>query len=110
MKYLSIVLFSLLIFSCKSESKAKVLSAVEIINKSINVSGGKLFDNSIIQFDFRNNYYSAWRQKGKFGLTRATGNDTITFIDKLTNVYEFPAEKIIEITTNNAIELFKIKV
>ena len=30
-------------------------------------------------------------------------------IDKLTQVYEIPAEKIIEITTNNAIELFKIK-
>jgi hypothetical protein len=27
----------------------------------------------------------------------------------LTQVYEIPAEKIIEITTNNAIELFKIK-
>jgi TatD DNase family protein len=31
-------------------------------------------------------------------------------IDKLTNIYEIPAEKIIEITTHNAIELFKIKV
>ncbi|MBL6877439.1 MAG: TatD family hydrolase, partial [Flavobacteriaceae bacterium] len=31
-------------------------------------------------------------------------------IDKLTEVYEIPAEKIIEITSSNAIELFKIKV
>jgi TatD DNase family protein len=31
-------------------------------------------------------------------------------IDKLTEVYEIPAEKIIEITSNNAIELFKIRV
>ena len=31
-------------------------------------------------------------------------------IDKLTDVYEIPAEKIIKITTNNAFELFKIKV
>ena len=31
-------------------------------------------------------------------------------IDKLTEVYEIPAKKIIEITSTNAIELFKIKV
>jgi hypothetical protein len=31
-------------------------------------------------------------------------------IDKLTDIYEVPAKKIIEITTGNAIELFKIKV
>jgi TatD DNase family protein len=31
-------------------------------------------------------------------------------IDKLTDIYEVPAKKIIEITTSNAIELFKIKV
>jgi TatD DNase family protein len=31
-------------------------------------------------------------------------------IDKLSKIYEIPAKKIIEITTRNAIELFKIKV
>ncbi|MEO8933765.1 MAG: DUF6503 family protein, partial [Xanthomarina sp.] len=41
-----------------------------IINKSIEVSGGKLFDISNIAFDFRDKHYQAKRNHGDFSLER----------------------------------------
>ena len=50
MKYLYLVLFGLMLFSCKEEKAEIKLSADEIVTKSIEKSGGEAFDNSIIRF------------------------------------------------------------
>lgn len=72
MKYLSIVLLAFTLFSCKTEKKTKVLSANEIINKSIEVSGGEKFENSTLKFNFRDRFYYASRFKNEFALMRIT--------------------------------------
>ncbi|WP_282042957.1 DUF6503 family protein [Winogradskyella flava] len=84
MKYISIVLISFVILGCKTESKTKVLSADDIINMSIKISGGDKFKNSILQFDFRNMHYAAKRNQGRFVFSRTfeKENESITdFID-----------------------------
>lgn len=73
MKYFSIVLMGLIVFNCKNETKNSdtiALKATEIIDKTIEVSGGSNFENSVIQFDFRAITYKAKREKGKFELSR----------------------------------------
>lgn len=54
------------IYSCGKEVK----DVDEIVNKSIAVSGGNLFENSSIEFDFRDKYYKAIRNNGKFQYER----------------------------------------
>lgn len=86
MKYLSIILFAFLIVSCENETKTIALSADEILDESINVSGGDLFSSSDITFEFRGNHYAAYRNKGKFSLVRVIGDDSVNLIfDSLTN-------------------------
>ena len=58
--------FSILILNCKQEEK----DANAIINKSIEVSGGNLFEKSNINFDFRDKHYKAIRYNGKFRYER----------------------------------------
>jgi hypothetical protein len=63
----------LIVFNCKNETKNSdtiALKATEIIDKTIEVSGGNNFENSVIQFDFRAITYKAKREKGKFELSR----------------------------------------
>ena len=72
MKYLSIVLFSVVILGCKNESTEKALTADEIIYKSIELAGGNKFEKSIIEFDFRDRHYYAKRKSGDFSLMRIT--------------------------------------
>ena len=84
MKYLSIALLTLLVLSCKSEVDTKSLSAAEIIDKSIVVSGGERFKSSLIKFIFRDRSYVAKRLKGQTSMVRMfiDNNDTITdFLD-----------------------------
>ncbi|WP_138433600.1 DUF6503 family protein [Winogradskyella algicola] len=85
MKYLYLVLFGLMLFSCKDEKQVINLTADEIISKSIEKAGGKAFDNSVIRFNFRNKFYVARRNKGQFSLIRMfkDGNDSV--FDLLTN-------------------------
>ncbi|BAO77712.1 DUF6503 family protein [Winogradskyella sp. PG-2] len=61
MKYLSLVLITFSLFGCKNETKEEVLSANEIVNKSIEDFGGKIFDRNavIIKFDFRDIHYKS---------------------------------------------------
>lgn len=78
-----------MIVSCKNEKKEdekKTLSATEIINKSIEISGGDTFENSIIKFNFRDIDYSARRDKGLFEFTRlSVENEGDSISDILTN-------------------------
>jgi hypothetical protein len=85
MKYLLSLLIGVMLFNCKNESKTMVLDAQGIINKSIEVSGGKQFESSVIRFNFRDKYYVARRDKGNYSLIRmfADGKDSV--FDLLTN-------------------------
>ena len=85
MKYLSIVILVLLIISCKNKSKTQRLSANEIINKSIEVSGGELYNQSDISFDFRDIKYKAKRNGSLFVFTRTIFQDKDTIFDVLNN-------------------------
>lgn len=84
MKYYFVLIFGLLLFNC-NEKVAKAIDANSIIDKSIQVAGGKKVDSSVIEFTFRDIRYKAKRNKGVFLLTRmmAKGNDSI--VDLLSN-------------------------
>ncbi len=78
MRLMFLVILSLTLFSCKNESTSRndnLLSAEEIVNKAIEVSGGNAFSNSEIHFDFRDISYSAIRNNGLFRLERFFKND-----------------------------------
>jgi hypothetical protein len=85
MKYLSLVLIAFVVLSCKNKTKEKVLSADEIVNKSINVSGGDKFENSDISFEFRDVIYTAVRMNGNFSLTRMFNMGEDVVIDTHSN-------------------------
>lgn len=72
----------LLIFlaSCKTESKKK-LSAQEIIDKSIAVSGGKLYNKKQVSFLFRDKKYIAEYNNEKVILKRITFTDSLKITD-----------------------------
>lgn len=74
-------------FNCKENDKeiSKPLSAEAIIAKSIEVSGGKLFDHSNISFDFRDIHYTANRDHGKFQLERQIKDSLSVIRDVLNN-------------------------
>ncbi|MDT0557455.1 DUF6503 family protein [Ichthyenterobacterium sp. W332] len=84
MRYL-VVIFSLVLFACNEKPKSKSLSADDIVNKSIAISGGEKFGNSKIEFDFRDKHYLAKRSKGNFILTRAFKIDEDSVFDILSN-------------------------
>ncbi|WP_299368478.1 DUF6503 family protein [Winogradskyella sp.] len=85
MKHIYVILLVFLVFGCKQETKTEKLSAQDIVNKSIETSGGKTFENSVIRFDFRDKYYVARRNKGNFSLIRIFSNDKDSVFDLLTN-------------------------
>lgn len=74
------LLISLLVFSCAESPK----DASVIVDKSIDVSGGKIIEKSIIDFDFRNRHYKATRKNGLFEYERQF-QDSITVINDVLN-------------------------
>ncbi len=84
MKYLSIILFAFLVVSCKNETAPKSMSAEEIINKSIEVSGGENIGNSEIFFGFRDKTYMAKRKRDEFLLVRMFEENK----DSITDIYD----------------------
>ncbi|MGC1631716.1 MAG: DUF6503 family protein [Gelidibacter sp.] len=74
-------------FNCKEKENqiAKTLSAEDIIKKAIEVAGGKLFDHSQIDFDFRDIHYTAIRTNGKFQLERHFKDSLSDIKDVLSN-------------------------
>lgn len=75
-----LILLLILFFSCKNESK-KELSAQEIIDKSIEVSGGKLHNKKKVSFLFRGKKYIAENRNGKKILKRITFTDSLKITD-----------------------------
>lgn len=82
-----IVMVLLSFFNCKEKEKqnSELASADGIIEKSIDVAGGKLFDHSGISFDFRDTHYKAIRDKGKFQLMRYFKDSLSEIKDVLSN-------------------------
>ena len=74
-------------FNCKDKEIkiATTESAEDIVNKSIEVYGGDLFDNSQIDFDFRDIHYQAIRNNGKFQLERHFKDSISEIRDVLSN-------------------------
>ncbi|PWI29163.1 deoxyribose-phosphate aldolase [Flavobacteriaceae bacterium LYZ1037] len=72
------------ILSCKNQ-KTTVLNANEIINKSIDVSGGETFDASTIAFNFRDKHYIAKRNNGIFQLVRQYKDSIFNVKDVVSN-------------------------
>lgn len=73
-----IILFGMI--SCKQKEATKI-SAQDIVDKSIAVSGGDLYKTSDISFDFRDRKYILQRIDGKKILKRIKKNDTLDIVD-----------------------------
>lgn len=79
--YVKLLILSTFALSCSS--KQDELTASMIIAKSIEASGTNKFNNSIVQFDFRNHTYKSDLACGKNALERLTTSDTTITQDKL---------------------------
>lgn len=74
--------FILIITSCKPE---KTLTAQDIIDKTIMVSGGEKFKTSTISFDFRDMHYKAIRNNGVYQYERIFNDSLGEIRDVLSN-------------------------
>ncbi len=81
-KLLLIAIVAVLFVSCKKEN---VFSAQKIVDKSIEVSGGKKIDNATIDFNFRNRHYKAKRSNGAYQLERKFSDSINVIKDVLSN-------------------------
>ena len=96
MKNYILLLFIVVFFGCKKENATsktsniesieKALTADEIIDKSIEVSGGENFKKSSLKFEFRDVYYQALRKNHEFLLVRVLVKDNDSIFDMLSNV------------------------
>lgn len=80
MKRILILILSLCVFACK-EKEEKQLSAQEIVDKSIAISGGQLYLNHDTSFKFRNSVYVSQNNDGKKTLKRISKLDSLTITD-----------------------------
>ena len=101
MKCISALALFFLLFNCKNEAKleeSKTLTANEIVNKSIAVSGGNRYESSGTKFLFRDIEYFFYRNKGIYRFERRF-TDSLTLIhDVLSNTgFERTREGIKEI-------------
>lgn len=78
------ILLVVFAFGCKEEVK-KEITAQEIIDKSIEVCGGELFQNHLVSFDFRDSHYISEMKGKKETLTRIIKNDTLHLKDVRTS-------------------------
>lgn len=75
------IVLVLVVMSCKRKNKQ--LTAQQIVDKSITICGGDLYEHSIVSFDFRElKYVSEYRGSQKI-LKRILENDTISLVDIL---------------------------
>lgn len=80
MNKIYLVLLLCVAVACKSEEE-KPLTAQEIVDKSIEVCGGQLFEDQLVSFDFRDRHYISEMQGKKKTLTRVLKNDTTDIKD-----------------------------
>ncbi len=82
MKNLITALIVLFVVSCK-EKEATTLSSQNIVDQSITVSGGELYQRSNISFKFRDRKYMSEIKDNKKVLQRSTKNDSAIILDIL---------------------------
>lgn len=80
MKKILVPLLLLLSLACKEKQKAP-LTAQEIVDKSIDDSGGILFEDHTVSFEFRDRTYVSENDKGKKVLKRIFQVDSVTITD-----------------------------
>ncbi len=89
MKYVLIIILSLLFFSCndikQNVRQTEKMEPSLLINQSIRAAGLHLLTNSDIAFTFRDVRYSASRFNGQFSLLRRFEKGNQLVIDSLTN-------------------------
>jgi len=83
MRTLLLGAIALFIVSCGET--AEDLNAESIIAKAIETSGGATIDTSLIAFQFRDKFYRADRNNGRFKLERCTDAACKDTLDQLTN-------------------------
>lgn len=83
MKKLLIILLVVLGVSCKEEMKP--MNAQQIVDRSIFVCGGELYNNAKIRFDFRDRSYISEQKGKKKTLKRILKNDTLSLLDVYTS-------------------------
>jgi len=80
------ILYSLILMfvvtSCKQE---KTLTAQDIVDKAIEVSGGEKFKTSTISFDFRDKHYKAIRNSGVYQYERVFNDSLGKIRDVISN-------------------------
>lgn len=81
-RILSLILL-VIVISCKQEPK-KELTAQDIVNKSIEDSGGKLFETHEVTFDFRDLKYRSENIDGNRVYTRTRDLDSVVVKDIMT--------------------------
>ncbi|MFD2098402.1 DUF6503 family protein [Flagellimonas iocasae] len=80
MKRILVPLLLLLSLACKEKPKAP-LTAQEIVDKSIDDSGGILFEDHTVSFEFRDRTYVSENDNGKKLLKRIFQVDSVTIMD-----------------------------
>ncbi|QMU28233.1 DUF6503 family protein [Adhaeribacter radiodurans] len=86
--YQSYLSFLLLLIACQSSPNQTEMATdkvQEIIDKAIEVHGGKKFEKVNLAFDFRGRHYEAQRQAGSFTYTRSFTDSTGQVKDVLKN-------------------------
>ncbi len=82
MRRILIILLLTIVFGCGGK-KEPLPDAQTIVDKSIEASGGALYQSSEISFTFREREYRAYREAGKRVLMRLTETDTARIEDLL---------------------------
>ncbi|MEX0315670.1 MAG: DUF6503 family protein [Allomuricauda sp.] len=77
-------ILTLFVLSCKDKPKTEV-TVQEIVDKSINVSGGDMYASHGTSFEFRNRKYISQNVDGKKILKRVSMLDSVTILDIKTN-------------------------
>jgi len=104
MRYLfSFLIFGIILTSCDKE---KTLSAQDIVNNTIQISGGDKYLNAEIDFDFRDKHYRSVRESGKFQYERQFQDSIGTIKDVLNNdgFQRFINNEIAEIPDSMAVK------
>lgn len=91
-------------FTCKPSKKK--LSAQDIIDTCIDVSGANKISNATLTFNFRDKFYAAKRKNGEYNLTRVftIGNDTIKDILSNSGFERIKNSKPIEVQDSMAVK------
>ncbi len=81
MRYNFLVVVVLFLVSCKQNSKSETPTVQEIVDRSIDASGGKKYLNNDVSYIFRDKKYLSQNIEGKKVLKRITVTDSVTITD-----------------------------